>query len=317
MSDPLSGTNTRNVIQHIFSPKIVTGPTGGYSVKTDVINVDNVYNAGALSAGSTSLKIGYGAGYTGQQSLAIAIGNEAGYINQASGSIAIGSAAGSSSQATNSIAIGRGAATELQGDSAIAIGLGAGGISQGSNAVAIGSFAGPYYQSDNTIILNASGSSLNATGSAGGFFVKPVREIGSGATGFSPVLYNPTTGEIGNNTEVGPTTGISATPVIIYTSTHSTTTPFEIDMSSRAPGKYMILVTPDQGGGYEEKSLATLITWNGTFVYGGGTSFIDGANFLTVCPKPGIGGVSSNSILGLIVVSDSYPNTFTSALYTA
>jgi len=45
MSDPLSGTNTRNLIQHVFSPKIV-GPTGGYVVKTDLINIDNIYISG-------------------------------------------------------------------------------------------------------------------------------------------------------------------------------------------------------------------------------------------------------------------------------
>jgi len=46
MSDPLSGTNTRNIIQHVFSPKIV-GPTGGsYVVKTDLINIDNIYISG-------------------------------------------------------------------------------------------------------------------------------------------------------------------------------------------------------------------------------------------------------------------------------
>lgn len=39
MSDPLAGTSTRNILQHILSPKLV-GPTGGtYSVKTDLINI--------------------------------------------------------------------------------------------------------------------------------------------------------------------------------------------------------------------------------------------------------------------------------------
>lgn len=40
MSDPYAGTTTRNLLQHIISPKIV-GPTGGtYSVQTDLVNVD-------------------------------------------------------------------------------------------------------------------------------------------------------------------------------------------------------------------------------------------------------------------------------------
>lgn len=43
-SDPFSGTNTRNILEHIISPKVVVGPTGtgGYGVKTDLINVDTV-----------------------------------------------------------------------------------------------------------------------------------------------------------------------------------------------------------------------------------------------------------------------------------
>ena len=47
-TDPFSGTNTRNLIQHIFSPKIVNGPTGGYAVKLDMINVDNIYVTGNI-----------------------------------------------------------------------------------------------------------------------------------------------------------------------------------------------------------------------------------------------------------------------------
>jgi len=42
-NDPFSGTNTRNILDHLISPKIVSGPTGGYQVKTDLINVDTVY----------------------------------------------------------------------------------------------------------------------------------------------------------------------------------------------------------------------------------------------------------------------------------
>lgn len=44
-TDPFSGTNTRNILDHLISPKVVVGPTGtgGYQVKTDLINVDTVY----------------------------------------------------------------------------------------------------------------------------------------------------------------------------------------------------------------------------------------------------------------------------------
>jgi hypothetical protein len=53
MSDPLAGTNTRNLLQHIISPKIVLGPTGGYDVKTDIINVDNLEISGSFKQKDT------------------------------------------------------------------------------------------------------------------------------------------------------------------------------------------------------------------------------------------------------------------------
>lgn len=42
-NDPFSGTTTRNLLQHVISPKIVTDGTGGYKVKTDLINIDKSY----------------------------------------------------------------------------------------------------------------------------------------------------------------------------------------------------------------------------------------------------------------------------------
>lgn len=39
-NDPFSGTSTRNLLQHIISPKIISDGTGGYKVKTDLINID-------------------------------------------------------------------------------------------------------------------------------------------------------------------------------------------------------------------------------------------------------------------------------------
>lgn len=51
MSDPLAGTNTRNLLQHIISPKIVTNTSGGYDVKTDLINIDAI-SATTLTVGN-------------------------------------------------------------------------------------------------------------------------------------------------------------------------------------------------------------------------------------------------------------------------
>jgi hypothetical protein len=47
-NDPFSGSNTRNLLQHVLSPKIVTDGGGGYTVKLDLINVDNVYASGNI-----------------------------------------------------------------------------------------------------------------------------------------------------------------------------------------------------------------------------------------------------------------------------
>lgn len=47
-NDPFSGTNTRNILEHLISPKIVGATGGGYQVKTDLINIDNIYITGEI-----------------------------------------------------------------------------------------------------------------------------------------------------------------------------------------------------------------------------------------------------------------------------
>ena len=47
-NDPFSGSNTRNLLQHIVSPKIVEDGSGGYEVKIDLTNVDNIYASGTV-----------------------------------------------------------------------------------------------------------------------------------------------------------------------------------------------------------------------------------------------------------------------------
>lgn len=64
MSDPFAGTNTRNLLQHIISPKII-GPTGGvYSVQTDLINIDTV-KAEKIQAPVTFVTNNASTGYAG------------------------------------------------------------------------------------------------------------------------------------------------------------------------------------------------------------------------------------------------------------
>jgi hypothetical protein len=57
-NDPFSGSTTRKILQHIVSPKIVNDGSGGYTVKTDLINVDqafaeSVFARGLIRAGTS------------------------------------------------------------------------------------------------------------------------------------------------------------------------------------------------------------------------------------------------------------------------
>ena len=120
--------------------------------------------------------------------------------NELQDSVYIGDRAGINSSNLGNIAIGNSAAEDNQGRSAIAIGSQASGIDQGDYSIAIGDKAGfssitP--QADRTIVLNATGSALLAP-TADQFYVKPVREVTGGTppAGFSPMYYNPTTGEV-------------------------------------------------------------------------------------------------------------------------
>ena len=43
-NDPFLGTNTQNILQHLISPKVVSDGGSGYTVKTDLINIDHIYS---------------------------------------------------------------------------------------------------------------------------------------------------------------------------------------------------------------------------------------------------------------------------------
>jgi hypothetical protein len=45
-----------NILKHIFSPKIVTNTNGGYDVKVDLVNVDNVTATGTIAGTSANIK---------------------------------------------------------------------------------------------------------------------------------------------------------------------------------------------------------------------------------------------------------------------
>jgi hypothetical protein len=182
---------------------IALGQNAGVSQGTQTVAIGAT--AGNSTQGNQAVAIGSAAGSTTQGNNAIAIGRQAGFQDQGLQTVAIGTFAGASTQGNNSVAIGRSAGVTSQGANSIAIGNSAGQTNQGLNSIAIGPEAGLSNQANNSIILNASGGSLGQT-TANTFTVKPVRSVtsvtfaaptaGSIPAGFSPMYYNPTTGEI-------------------------------------------------------------------------------------------------------------------------
>jgi hypothetical protein len=64
-SDPFSGTNTRNLIQHVFSPKITENISREYDVKIDLLNVDNITATGDITIVNGNLKVNGDGNLTG------------------------------------------------------------------------------------------------------------------------------------------------------------------------------------------------------------------------------------------------------------
>jgi len=63
-NDPFSGSNVRNVLEHVLSPKIVSDGNAGFTVKLDLINVDNIYASGNIYGAGGNIGGGSG-GITG------------------------------------------------------------------------------------------------------------------------------------------------------------------------------------------------------------------------------------------------------------
>ncbi len=185
-SDPFSGTNTRNILQHLIVPKIVSDGSGGYEVKTDVINVNDIYVERSVAAGSTEIRVGKDAGILNQGSEAVAIGKDAGTTNQGTQSVAIGQQAGSINQGLSAVAIGSAAGYSAQGNYSIAIGQAAGGSAP---------------QPANSIAINATGFTLDPA-TPNSFYVKPIRDLVGVNAGFFRLYYNPTSGEIAYDSTV-------------------------------------------------------------------------------------------------------------------
>lgn len=53
-NDPFANTTTvKNILNHIISPKIVKDGSGGYTTKTDLVNIDNLIFASPASTAGT------------------------------------------------------------------------------------------------------------------------------------------------------------------------------------------------------------------------------------------------------------------------
>ena len=54
-TDPYATTSTiKNILQHVISPKIVNDGSGGYQVKTDLVNIDNAVVSGDVSSSTNT-----------------------------------------------------------------------------------------------------------------------------------------------------------------------------------------------------------------------------------------------------------------------
>jgi hypothetical protein len=191
-NDPFSGSTTRNILQHILSPKIVDGDACASNlVKTDLINVDNVYVSGNLyDTDGRLLTTTLNPIVIGTQTVPISIGTN---------TIAIGQLAGYAGQGDRAIAIGFTSGQAAQGVNSVAIGSYTASLQQGANSIALGAYAGATgIQAANSIIVNATGSSLENAGT-NSLVIKPIRgDTTTNLTnnGFKNLYYNSTTGEI-------------------------------------------------------------------------------------------------------------------------
>jgi hypothetical protein len=154
------------------------------------------YLAGQFNQQKETVAIGDIAGQFNQQEYATAVGNNAGFTGQQERSVALGNRAGYSNQGARSVAVGTEAGEYNQSSQSVAIGGFAGYSNQGQNSIAIGYQAGYNNQTANTIILNASGTTLNSTGTTGGFYVKPIQNKSSLFNNDAYLVYDTSSSEI-------------------------------------------------------------------------------------------------------------------------
>ena len=181
------GTNAANLGQGTYSVAL------GYEASLITQGNECVaigFRAGKSGQLARGVSIGRQAGETTQGTQAVAVGWNAGNNTQGSDTVAIGTYAGATTQQNGAVAIGDNAGRVSQGTNGVAIGIYSGNTGQGANSIAVGKFAGLTNQSANSIILNATGSTLDATST--GTFIKPLRNQST----TDGVFYNSGTGEL-------------------------------------------------------------------------------------------------------------------------
>ncbi|MEI6372071.1 MAG: hypothetical protein WCO49_20560, partial [Nostocales cyanobacterium ELA608] len=183
---------------------VAIGEQASYSVQgTQAVSLG--FLAGTNYQGQSAVAIGDSSGAQYQGTNSIAIGYQAGYQTQGTSAVAIGYQAGYTSQGQNTIAIGYQAGATSQGSGSIAIGYQAGNYTQGVNSIAIGVGAGLQGQFAGSIIINGSGTTLNAA--AAGFYVSPIRNI----TNANFLSYNTSTNEITYFSTTAPSSSVTTT----------------------------------------------------------------------------------------------------------
>ena len=153
--------------------------------------------AGEEYSGHQSIAIGSYAGNSGLGYHSVAIGHYAASNGSGQETVAVGDFAGQGNPGQRSVAIGAGGVGYGAGDYSVAIGYEAGWndfTPLGLYQVAIGAYASAGYGYDNSIVLNASGSTLDATASV--LFIKPVRNFTHDGTTDALMFYNDSTGEV-------------------------------------------------------------------------------------------------------------------------
>ena len=176
----------------------ITGGGGGITQTQLDLKLNKAGDAVTLnSLRVSSLNVILGRESVGSN-LAIAIGDQCG-VTSGNRHIAIGVSAGKGGTSGDSgISIGYNAGRGIQGANSINIGSGAGwgwNEAAGTNSINIGNGAYGSTGIPNTININASGIGLRNLVS-NTCIIKPIREETSSLSGFMPMYYNPSTGEL-------------------------------------------------------------------------------------------------------------------------